>query len=81
MSDTTYSERGFAQYLRLTDTKGSEISVHQSSSLNDAVWITADDPTGNWDKPYPHLSPAQALQVAQALTEYAIDHLLGLEAK
>lgn len=65
-----YTHRGFRIYADdVTDSKGSKVSVVQSSSAeDDCVWIfTKND---QWANPDPHLNVEQARIVRDALTEF-----------
>lgn len=65
-----YTHRGFRIYADdVIDSKGSKISVVESSSAeDDCVWIFARNE--QWPKAEPHLNVEQARAVRDALTEF-----------
>lgn len=69
-----YTHRGFRIYADdIIDSKGSKVSVVQSSSAeDDCVWIFAKNE--HWANPDPHLNVEQARIVRDALTEFINEH-------
>jgi len=67
-----YTERGFADFGDFKDTKGSTITVRESSAVGEpCVWIFAEaDPRMNWDNPSPHLNVGQAKKLIRRLAEF-----------
>ncbi|MER7361911.1 hypothetical protein [Nonomuraea wenchangensis] len=78
MPDTSgeprYTQRGFRIYADdIIDSKGSKVSVVQSSSAeDDCVWIFCKNES--WANPDPHLNVEQARIVRDALSEFISDH-------
>lgn len=69
MTRTKRTERGFAIYAEFADSYGSEIRVQESSSAEGPhVWIFCRNVSApNMD---PHLTPAQARRVRDALDRF-----------
>ena len=73
------TNRGFAIYAHVTDNKGQQIRVQKSSDAEHrSVWIFCSKGgidgvfhMGRWQSFSPHLSPAKARRVAQALLRFA----------
>ena len=67
-------ERGFAIYDELKDAYGFSICVVQSSSVEPHVWIQNEVQVIDGE-PYAnaHLTPQQAIRVAQALMKFAAE--------
>lgn len=76
----SYTERGFADYVTLTDRYGNYVIVRQSSLADeDCVWIfcnRSDKWPADLDSPdpSPHLTVDMARQVRDALDEFIRDH-------
>ena len=70
MADLEYTQRGFAIYGRVEDSRGVVVRVQKSSAIGEPhAWIFVDDPNGVYTdgKPAPHLSREQAKAVVAAL--------------
>lgn len=69
-----YTQRGFKIYTEFKDTYGKDIEVVRSSSVEPRVWIQneVEDVDGTLIA-NAHLSPYQALRVANALLKFVED--------
>lgn len=66
-----HTNRGFGIYGRLTDTKGSEVRVQESSSVGrPCAWIFANSPDPNYENPSPHLSVENAKELIGMLQRF-----------
>jgi hypothetical protein len=79
MPKRNFNERGFEGYLEMKDTRDNTIRVQESSAANGPrCWIfvkdvqgrEAYDHMGSLQAVSPHLSPAQAKRLAQALMRF-----------
>lgn len=80
----SFTDRGFADYLHLTDQYGNEVVVRESSLATDrCVWIfcnegpdwkLAYDLNGDVITPSPHLNVEMARKVRDALQEFIDAH-------
>jgi hypothetical protein len=71
----SYTERGFANYVTLTDKYNSEVTVRKSSlATDDCVWIFASNPDQGYKEPSPHLNVEMAVKVRDALDEFIREH-------
>lgn len=62
--------RGFNIYGECKDSKGSTITIQESSSTQRAVWIFCENPNPNYLNSEPHLTPAQAKRIVKYLNKF-----------
>lgn len=71
---TQFTERGFAIYGHITDSRGNRIRVQESSAADDSyVWLFLDARAGEEnpvDQVEPHLSVEQATELRDALNRF-----------
>lgn len=79
MAKRKFDERGFEEFLELKDTYSNTVRVKESSAASGPrVWIFTKDHLGReafehmgaLQSASPHLSPAQARRLAQALMRF-----------
>jgi hypothetical protein len=68
------TDRGFSVYGKVTDSKGSEVAVQESSAVGrPCVWIFARHPSPDYENPSPHLTVENAKDLIQILQEFIDD--------
>ena len=68
------TERGFTIYGRLTDSKGSEVRIQESSAVGQpCAWIFADHSDPSYTHPTPHLTVENAKELIAILSDFILD--------
>ena len=76
MADIEKTDRGFKIYGKVTDSRGCEVSVQESSIVGRPhVYVFTEDCKGVYrgTPPSPHLSVEQAKQLQEALGKFIAD--------